>query len=129
MLVMEIRKSIACLIALRTKQSCLNHFSLTWLFFSTCDLQLWTRTGYHLSYCDQSKKELICSATYSRTLLPPAGKGLTTWFSYVMLNCVFVTFPCGILGQVRYMIVLTPDLCTFYCIVPSIVQYSFNDFT
>ena len=36
-----------------------------------------------------------------------------------MLNCVFVTFPCGILGQVWYLIVLIPDLCPFYYIVPS----------
>ena len=34
-----------------------------------------------------------------------------TWLSFVMLNCVFVTFPCGILGQVWYLIVLIPDLC------------------
>ena len=25
--------------------------------------------------------------------------------------CIFVTFPCGILGQVWYLIVLFPDLC------------------
>ena len=25
--------------------------------------------------------------------------------------CSFVTFPCGILGHVRYLIVLFPDLC------------------
>ena len=30
----------------------------------------------------------------------PAGKGLTYWLSFVVLNCVFVTFLCGILGQV-----------------------------
>ena len=34
------------------------------------------------------------------------GKGPTSWLSFVMLNCVFVTFPDGILGQVWYMIVL-----------------------
>ena len=28
-----------------------------------------------------------------------------------MFNCVFVTFPCGILGQVWYLIVSIPDLC------------------
>ena len=28
-----------------------------------------------------------------------------------MFNCVFVTFNCGILGQVRYFIVSIPDLC------------------
>ena len=26
-------------------------------------------------------------------------------------NCVFVTFPCGILGQMWYLIVSFPDLC------------------
>ena len=30
---------------------------------------------------------------------------------FVMSNCDFVTFPCGILGQVWYVIVLLPDLC------------------
>ena len=30
---------------------------------------------------------------------------------FVMFNCVFVTFPCGILGQVWYLIVLIPELC------------------
>ena len=44
-------------------------------------------------------------------LWSPAGKGLTSWLSVVMFNCVFVTFPCGILGQVWYLIVLIPDLC------------------
>ena len=33
-----------------------------------------------------------------------AGKGLTSWLSFVVLNCVFTTFPCGILGQVWYLI-------------------------
>ena len=28
-----------------------------------------------------------------------------------MFICVFVTFPCGILGQVWYLIVSFPDLC------------------
>ena len=40
-----------------------------------------------------------------------AGKGLTNWLSFVMFNCVFVTFPCGILGQMWYLIVSIPDLC------------------
>ena len=29
----------------------------------------------------------------------------------MMFKCIFVTFPCGILGQVWYLIVLFPDLC------------------
>ena len=44
-------------------------------------------------------------------LRSPAEKGLTRWLLFVMFNCVFVTFPYGILGQVRYLIVLIPDLC------------------
>ena len=27
------------------------------------------------------------------------------------VNCIFVTFPCGILGQVWYLIVQFPELC------------------
>ena len=27
------------------------------------------------------------------------------------VHCIFDTFPCGILGQVLYLIVLFPDLC------------------
>ena len=44
-------------------------------------------------------------------LLSPAGKGLTSWLLFVMFNCVFVTFPCGILGLVWYLIVSILDLC------------------
>ena len=44
-------------------------------------------------------------------LWSPAGKGLTSWLSFVMFYCVFVTFPCGIFGQVWYLIVSIPDLC------------------
>ena len=65
-----------------------------------------------------NKGELIGSATYSRALWSPAGKGLTTWLSFAMLNCVFVTLPCGTLGQVWYSIVSIPDLCPFYYIIP-----------
>ena len=44
-------------------------------------------------------------------LWSPAGKRLTSWLLFVMSNCVFVTFPCGILGQVWYLVVSIPDLC------------------
>ena len=33
-------------------------------------------------------------------LWSPTGTGLTSWLLFVMLSCVYVTFPCGILGQV-----------------------------
>ena len=44
-------------------------------------------------------------------LWSPAGKGLTSWLSFVMFYCTFVTSTCGILGQVLYLIVSIPDLC------------------
>ena len=44
-------------------------------------------------------------------LWSPAGKELTSWLLFVMSNCDFVTFPCGILGLVWYLVVLIPDLC------------------
>ena len=44
-------------------------------------------------------------------LLSPAGKGLTSWLSFVIYNCNDVTFPpIGILGQVWCLILSIPDL-------------------
>ena len=44
--------------------------------------------------------------------------GVTCWegaellaFLYVIFYCVFVTFPCGVLGRVWCSIVSIPDLC------------------
>ena len=45
------------------------------------------------------------------SVLSSAGKVLTSSLLFVMSNCDFDTFPCGILGQVGYLIVLIPDLC------------------
>ena len=47
---------------------------------------------------------------FTAALWSPAGKGLTSWLLSVML-IVFAIFPCGILGQVWYLIVSFPDLC------------------
>ena len=56
---------------------------------------------------------LLCfrACLFIDALWSPAGKGLISWLSFVMINCEFVTFPIGILGQVWYLIVLIPDLC------------------
>ena len=40
-----------------------------------------------------------------------AGKALTYLRFFLMFNCVFVTFQCGTLGQVWYLIVSIPDRC------------------
>ena len=44
-------------------------------------------------------------------LWSPPGKGLASCLSFVVLNCVIVTFPFGILYQVWYLNVSIPDLC------------------
>ena len=43
---------------------------------------------------------VMFSGLFIAALWSPAGKGLTSWLLFVMFNCVFVTFPCGILGAV-----------------------------
>ena len=51
---------------------------------------------------------------------------------YVMISCVFVTFPCGVLGQMWYLIVLIPDLCplpyfdNISIYLPNIIKISQN---
>ena len=49
----------------------------------------------------------LCAHLFICALWPPAGKGLTSWLSFVVSNCEFVTFPL-----VWYLIVSNPDLCT-----------------
>ena len=53
----------------------------------------------------------LCVSVYW-CLVVNAGKGLTSWLSFVVSYCKFVTFPFGILGQVWYLIVSFPVLCT-----------------
>ena len=54
---------------------------------------------------------LMLLRLFNAALWSPAGKGLTFWLLLVMFFVFFVTFPCGILGQVWYLIVLFPDIC------------------
>ena len=53
----------------------------------------------------------MLSRLFIAALWSPAVKGLTSWLSFVMFNCVFVIFPCDILSKVWYLIVSIPDLC------------------
>ena len=58
---------------------------------------------------------LICfrAHLFICALWSPAWKGLASWLSFVVYNCEFIPFPfSGILGQVWYLIVSIPDLCT-----------------
>ena len=59
---------------------------------------------------------VMLSRLFIAALWSPAGKGLTSWFLFLMSNCNFVTFPRGILGQVLFLIVLIPDLCRLPCL-------------
>ena len=54
---------------------------------------------------------VMVSRLFISALWSTAGKGLTSWLLFVMSYCDFVFFPCGILGQVWYLIVMIPDLC------------------
>ena len=56
---------------------------------------------------------LMLSRLFIAALWSSDGKGLTSWLLLVMFIVFFVTFPCGILGQVYYLIVSFPDLCRF----------------
>ena len=59
----------------------------------------------------------MLSRLFIAALWSTAGKWLTSWLLLVMFNCVFVTFPPGILGQVWYLIASIPDLCrlSYFC--------------
>ena len=57
---------------------------------------------------------VMLSRLFIAVLWSPAGKGLTSWLLFVIFNYTFVTFPCGILGQVWYLIVLIPDLLPLF---------------
>ena len=52
----------------------------------------------------------MLSSLFIAALWPHAGKGLISWLLWVII-IVFVTFPCGILGHVWYLIVSFPDIC------------------
>ena len=57
-----------------------------------------------LSFVDHLFYLCLVFVMLSRLLIAalwsPAGKGLSSWLLFVMSNCDFVTFLCGILGQV-----------------------------
>ena len=64
----------------------------------------------------------MLSRLFIAALWSPAGKGLTSWLLFVMSNCDFVTFPCGILGEVWYLIVLIPDFAIFFTSIDPLIS-------
>ena len=65
-----------------------------------------------LCFCSVLCLICLCARLFICALWSPAGKGLTSWLSFVV-SAVICHFPIGILGQVWYLIVSIPDLCTF----------------
>ena len=65
-----------------------------------------------LCFCSVLCLLCLCARLFICALWSPAGKGLTSW---LCLGCLLWVchFPIGILGQVWYLIVSIPDLCTF----------------
>ena len=63
----------------------------------------------HLCYFCVAFAMLSCMLIVA--LWSHAGKGLTSWLPFVLLNCVNATFPYSILGQVWYLIISIPDRC------------------
>ena len=51
-------------------------------------------------------------ASFICALWSPVGKRLTSWLSFVVSNCGLVSFPLVSWGQMWYLIVSIPDLCT-----------------
>ena len=52
---------------------------------------------------------IFCARLFICASWSPAGKGLTSWLSFVVSSVSLS--PIGILGQVWYLIVSIPDLC------------------
>ena len=44
---------------------------------------------------------------------------------YVLFYCVFVTFPCGVLGQVWWLVASVPDLCllSYFAVMQDMVFF------
>ena len=55
----------------------------------------------------------LCERLFIWAMWSPAGKGLTSWLSFICGVKLWVChFSIGILGQMWYLIVSIPDLCT-----------------
>ena len=65
-----------------------------------------------LCFCSVLCLLCLCARLFICALWSPAGKGLTSWLSFVVSNCEFVTLPLVSWNRVWYFIVSTPDLCT-----------------
>ena len=67
---------------------------------------LWISYVISVLFLECSRARLFSDALWS-----PAGKGLTSWLSFVRSKCEAVTFPLVFWVRYRCLIVLIPDLC------------------
>ena len=65
-----------------------------------------------LCFCSVLCLLSLCARLFICALWSPAGKGLTSWLSFVVSTVSLSLSPVGILGQVWYLIVSIPDICT-----------------
>ena len=49
--------------------------------------------GVKFAKCEICGSTCLCARLFSCALWSPAGKGLTSWLSFVVYNCEFVNFP------------------------------------
>ena len=75
-----------------------------------------------LCFCSVVCLLCLCARLFIGALWSPAGKGLTTWLLFVVYT-VSLSLSHGILGQVWYLIVSFPDLCTLTYFVLSIFEW------
>ena len=73
----------------------------------------------------------LCAHLFICALCSPAGKGLTSWLSFVVSNCEFVIFP--LVSWVRcgtwlYQF-LNPDLCTLTYFVSLLCCFTSRDYS
>ena len=61
-------------------------------------------------YCVSCLSAML-SCLFLKALWSPVGKGLTSWSHVCDVFSCFVTFPCGVLCWMWYLIVSIPDLC------------------
>ena len=62
---------------------------------------------------------LLCLLCFVRVCLYAPGKWLTSWLSFVVSNCEFITFPLVSLVRL-YLIVTIPDLCNLTYFDPDV---------
>ena len=65
-----------------------------------------------LCFCSVLCLLCLCARLFICALWSPAGEWQTSWLSFVVSAVSFRHFPIGILGQVWYLIVSIPYLCT-----------------